>query len=93
MEAQTSNSRFFIFKHSNRCSISSTALRRVLGYAENSELPIYWVDVVNDRSLSLAIADETGVRHESPQLLLYDNGKVVGSQSHLNVNPERLLNS
>ena len=41
-----------------------------------------YLDVVAQRPLSLALAEELNVRHESPQLLLVANGKVLAHGSH-----------
>lgn len=44
-----------------------------------------YIDVVMQRNLSLALAEEVGVRHESPQLILLNNGKVAAHASHSRV--------
>ena len=41
-----------------------------------------YIDVVMQRNLSLALAEEIGVRHESPQLILWKDGKVIAHASH-----------
>jgi bacillithiol system protein YtxJ len=44
-----------------------------------------YLDVVAQRPLSLALAEELNVWHESPQLILVANGKVLAHGSHLEV--------
>jgi len=44
-----------------------------------------YIDVVMQRDLSLALAEELGVRHESPQLILWKDGKVAEHASHSGV--------
>ncbi|MCA6079012.1 bacillithiol system redox-active protein YtxJ [Fulvivirga sedimenti] len=77
-----------IFKHSYRCGISSMAFDRLKRYwnAEEMEhVEAYTIDVIGDREVSYAIADELGVRHESPQLLVVKNGQVVYHDSHMGI--------
>ncbi|MBT8326691.1 MAG: bacillithiol system redox-active protein YtxJ [Bacteroidia bacterium] len=84
-----------IFKHSNRCSISSMALSRIS--SSKSELDdifdIYLIDVVKNRLLSLNIARDTGIQHESPQAIVINQGKVVYSASHMNIETQSLLSN
>jgi bacillithiol system protein YtxJ len=41
--------------------------------------------VREDRPLSLAVAERTGVRHESPQVICISGGRAVGHASHREV--------
>lgn len=72
-----------IFKHSTRCIVS----KMVLKHFENefdlhqSIIP-YFLDLLEHRSISNAIADQFGVVHQSPQLILIKQGKVVYHASH-----------
>ena len=72
---------FAVFKHSTRCSISSTARNRV-ERDWNYEMPVYIVDVIRHRDLSNRIAELSGIRHESPQLIVFREGKPVYNASH-----------
>jgi bacillithiol system protein YtxJ len=66
-----------VFK-AGECYRSSAALERALhALAERTELPIARVRVVVARAASDWIAETTGIRHASPQLLLFRGGKVV----------------
>lgn len=51
-----------------------------------------YIDVIGQRSMSMAIADSLGVQHESPQLLMVRDGKVVAHGSHQQLTPERVEN-
>ncbi len=51
----------------------------------NSQETWVYLDVVAQRSLSLALAEELNVWHESPQLILISNGKVLAHGSHQQV--------
>ena len=81
-----SGEKFGVFKHSTRCSISSMAKSR-LDKVESS-FPVYLVKVVEERSLSNEIAEKSGVVHQSPQVLVFENGKCIFDASHMMVNAE-----
>ena len=72
---------FAIFKHSTRCGISSTAKNRV-DKEWAYDLPIYEVDVLRQRTVSNLIEQYSGVRHESPQLIVFRNGQPIYQASH-----------
>jgi bacillithiol system protein YtxJ len=75
-----------IFKHSTRCSISSTALARMQrNWAEGGGLKPYYLDLIAYRSLSGQVASEFGVPHQSPQVLLLSKGKCVYDASHFEI--------
>jgi bacillithiol system protein YtxJ len=72
-----------IFKHSTRCSISQMSLSRFeRNWLSNSNVTYYYLDLLNYRPISNLIAEQFGVKHESPQTLLIVNGKCVNSLSH-----------
>jgi len=72
-----------VFKHSTTCGISAGAAREV--QAMTTEVPIYWVNVREQRELSNWVAETYGVTHESPQLILIRDGKAVQTWSHYDV--------
>lgn len=80
-----------IYKHSYTCGTSIFAKTRVEQSFKN-DLPenahFYFVDVSTHRSVSNAIAERSGVRHESPQLIIIHEGKVLWHGSHNQVNSE-----
>ncbi len=82
-----------IFKHSNRCIISSMALQRVLTQQENidSKANVLLLDVVANRNVSLQLADDLDVEHASPQVIIVKDGKVVYTSSHINIRPTSIL--
>ena len=81
-----------IVKHSNRCSISSMALSRLLVEKDKLDdtFDVYLVDVVRNRELSQHIATHFQVEHESPQVIVIHNHTVVYDESHLGINPKEL---
>lgn len=67
-----------LFKHDPPCSISRMAHRQLSTLG--GEIPT--LDVARAHALSLAVAEETGIVHESPQVLVLRNGEVAWSASH-----------
>ncbi len=74
-----------IFKHSNRCSISSVALNRLQKAAKPGGIDFHFLDLISYRALSNKIAEIFKVRHESPQVLVIKEGKCVFHESHLSI--------
>jgi bacillithiol system protein YtxJ len=72
-----------VFKHSTTCPISAHASQEVR--AMQTALPIYWINVREQRDLSNWVAEAYGIAHESPQLILIRGGRVVQSWSHYDV--------
>lgn len=72
---------FAVFKHSTRCSISSMAKNRV-EREWNLDFSIYYLDLIKYRSISNLIAAKSGVEHQSPQLIVFQNGLPVYDASH-----------
>jgi len=80
----SNNGPVILFKHSTRCSISAGAWRR-MEEIDTKVYTIFWVDVIADRPVSNAIAQRFGIRHESPQAILIQDGEVVWARSHYQV--------
>lgn len=58
--------------------------------ASQEGLTLELVDVLSQRPLSQAIEAQFGVRHESPQILIIEDGEVLWHASHRGVAPERV---
>jgi bacillithiol system protein YtxJ len=85
--ADESNSRpCLIFKHSTTCSISRMALKNFEAqFSLESKISIYFLDLLNYRTISNEIATFFNVLHQSPQILLIENGRCVYNASHENI--------
>ncbi len=88
--AHANNATVVFFKHSTRCPVSSMALRL---FERNYQVPsekarLYFLDLIAYRPLSNRIANELGVEHESPQLIVVKNGHVAHSASHHMISAE-----
>lgn len=86
--SNSSNKPSLIFKHSTRCGISRMALKSFeKEYSiDQSEVDIYFLDLLNYRDLSNEIADRLKIQHQSPQVLVLKNETVVYSDSHYSIN-------
>jgi len=85
---QSATSTVLVFKHSTRCSISSTSLNRLeRAWEENllSNIPAYYLDLISFRNLSTLIAESFDVEHQSPQVLLIKNQKCISNASHFDI--------
>jgi len=73
-----------LFKHSTRCGISSMVLKRFENKIKNeeSDFGYYFLDLLQHRDLSNAIAQKLEVPHQSPQLIVVKDGKVSKHGSH-----------
>ena len=81
-----------IFKHSSRCGISAMAKFRLKGdwgFAEG-ELEAYFLDLISQREVSKAVAKKFSIQHESPQLLVIQDGNCTCHASHLDISISEL---
>lgn len=70
-----------IFKHSLTCPISAAAYEEMTGF--DGEVAL--LEVQRSRELSQEIEERLGVAHESPQVIILQNGQVVWSASHFKI--------
>ena len=73
-----------LFKHSTTCPISAAAYQQMEGYGGEVSLVV----VQKARDLSRQIETLTGVRHESPQVIILRDGKAAWSASHWDITAE-----
>ena len=77
-----------IFKHSTRCSVSIFA-KRILTDEYSAEIKnnadVYYLDLIAFRGVSDTIANRYNVVHESPQILVINNGECTFNASHSDV--------
>jgi bacillithiol system protein YtxJ len=72
-----------IYKHSHRCPVSRLAMHEVNEFVERRpHVPVYIVNVVRDRALSQLLANDLGVQHQSPQVILLKRGHPEAHASH-----------
>ena len=71
-----------VYKHSSRCSVSFGAHAQVARFARDTTVPVYMLDVVDDRAISDYIAERMAVPHQSPQVILVCRGVAAWHASH-----------
>jgi bacillithiol system protein YtxJ len=75
-----------LYKHSPTWPLCLSALEEVETFAEQRlDVLFFLVDVRAQRSLSQQIAARVGVRHESPQVIVFRRGAPVWNASHSDV--------
>lgn len=72
----------FLYKHSTACGISAWAQIQFTRFAEQDNRPLYArILVLERRELSDLIAEKTGIRHQSPQVIALRHGRAVAALS------------
>lgn len=79
-----------VLKHSTSCPISANAHKEFNAYLnevalseeENGKFKPLLIRVIEERPVSLFLADLVGVEHQSPQILLIKDGQCVFTASH-----------
>jgi bacillithiol system protein YtxJ len=80
-----------IFKHSTRCSVSRMVLKEFESdFDLDEKVTPYFLDLLEHRDVSNAIAKRFKVEHQSPQLLLIKNGVAIYDVSHSAIDSEDL---
>jgi len=77
-----------LFKHSPRCGISSSVLRKFekqLNNLEKDHMTCYILNVIQNRNVSNEISRYFSIQHESPQLLVLKQRKVLAYGSHYEI--------
>lgn len=85
--AESYHRKVFVFKHSTRCFISKTVLRNFENEMKDSghDYAYYFLDLLAHRDISNHIAERFCVEHQSPQLIVLQDGKVVHHASHQSI--------
>lgn len=81
-----------IYKHSTRCSLSMMIKERLEEEwdVDAETVPVYYLDIIVNKSLSNRVADFFHVPHQSPQILLIQNGECTYHTSHLAIKPNKI---
>lgn len=87
--ARSTNEPVVLFKHSLSCPLSAAAYEEMLGLGSEVVL----VEVQRARELSSEIEKRTGVTHESPQVIVFRNGKAVWNASHFDVRADTVADA
>src|SRR5680860_408215 len=88
----SNNQTVAILKHSTSCGISRMILRQFEQTYDlkDEQVKLYFLDLLAYRDISNKIASRFNVPHESPQLLVIKDWKVVFDASHSSIQSEKL---
>ena len=85
---------FLFMKHSLTCPISLAAFGEYTKFTDiHKDIPTAYLAVQESRSLSNYVAELTGIKHESPQAILFHRGKPVWDASHQEITIEQMENA
>lgn len=88
IQKRSMEKQILIFKHSTRCSTSRMALDRLERNWKNDEMmniEPYFLDLISYREISNQISNQYGIDHESPQVLIIENGEAIYDSSHFDI--------
>ena len=80
-----------IFKHSTRCVISVMIKTRLERSEAPSGVDFYYLDLLQYRPISNLIAESFDVHHQSPQVLLIQNGECVYEESQNAISMDEII--
>ncbi|MCF7866470.1 bacillithiol system redox-active protein YtxJ [Candidatus Woesearchaeota archaeon] len=84
----------FILKHSSACPVSACAYQVVSNFMLNnndySDFSFAVVIIQDHRAVSNFIAEFSGIKHESPQVLLFKDKKVIWNADHHGISLDSL---
>ena len=82
-----------ILKHSTSCSISHIAKMRLDESLDELQkhLDCHYLDLLRYRSISNRISNELNLHHESPQILVVNQGEVTYDESHLDISMKDII--
>lgn len=86
--------RAIIFKHSLTCPVSTAGLQEYQKFLDqhpdSDDVIFTLIEIQKQRGLSNRVAEVSGVRHESPQAIVVEGGKVLWHASHWNITESNL---
>jgi bacillithiol system protein YtxJ len=85
---QSKETPLFVLKHSTTCPVSAAAYREF--DASITGIPKYFLRIQDNRPVSDEIESDLGVRHESPQLFLLKDGKVLWQATHYAISKSKI---
>jgi bacillithiol system protein YtxJ len=77
-----------VFKHSTTCPVSANAYQEFNQYLDGrprEDVEYVLVKVIESRPVSNQIAEDTSVKHESPQIIFIEKKEKVWTTSHWSI--------
>ncbi len=90
---KSNTSPVIIFKYSNSCESSNRLKNELENRIEikNIKSPVFLVTVQTMKSLSQKIEEYFNIKHESPQIIILNKGKITYKESHLSIKPDDFI--
>lgn len=84
-----------VYKHSNRCSVCFVAKGNIESAADEilDHADMHYLNVVKHRGASDEVASRCSISHESPQVIIIDDGEVTSHASHGQISGSKILQS
>jgi bacillithiol system protein YtxJ len=79
-----------LLKHSIACPISARAQEQFVQLENEADPPLYCLVVQYARDVSNYVAEKTGIRHETPQAIVFASGEATFHTSHHAITAGRL---
>ena len=85
--SESSERKVAIFKHSTRCHISKMVLKNFTREVQQNDgdVSYYFLDLLQYRPISNRIESDLNVVHQSPQLIVLQDGKAINNMSHQSI--------
>lgn len=90
----STNQPVVLLKHSTTCPISGNAwkeFQNTLTDLDEKGVKTAFVKVIESRPVSLHIAEEIGITHQSPQLILIKDKQATWNTSHWDITRDAIL--
>lgn len=73
-----------LYKHSTQCGICDGTIMEIRAFLKDHPraATFYYLDLLAHRDVSNAIAQRLSVKHESPQAIVLEDGKVAAVLNH-----------
>ena len=93
IKKQSKQETIAIFKHSTRCGISRMVLKQLESSFDEklATLKVYYLDLLNYRTVSDEVGYAFQVQHQSPQLLVIKDEIAIAYASHYDITQLDLL--
>ncbi len=81
-----------IFKHSTKCFISDVALDRLerKWSLSDEQMAPYFLDAIKNRTVSKSVCEVFEENHETPQILLIDQGECILEATDMDIHFEEI---
>lgn len=79
-----------LFKHSTVCPISTAAYDEFQAYIQETGVPAAVILVREDRPVSNEVEQRFGIKHESPQIFVLEDGQVKWHTSHWKITKQAI---